>query len=164
MGRYTSPDCYSHRHRVYALFDIRRKEYPRHRVVVARPIVVQSRERVGVLPGETFGRGDGSLGVAIVSIQPEKLVAPHGGSARSIGEGRDQAALRVGRAVEASELPVEILFSQSSTENPWFYSLAELTGDFQASQMTIHLLHVQAIEAPSEYQDHLNDRSQAFYY
>ncbi len=79
------------------MHDIRREKHPRHLVIIARPVVIQPRERVVVLPGEAFGGVDGALRVARIAIGPKHLVALDGRDACRVTETGQHAAQRIGQ-------------------------------------------------------------------
>ena len=92
--------------RAIALHHIRRQEHPRHRVIVTRPIVVQSGQAVVVLPGKAFGGVDRPFGVTALAIRPEDLVAFDGSSPGHVIEAGQHATQAV-REVEDRAIAVQ---------------------------------------------------------
>ena len=67
-----------HLHRVcgaIARQRIRRQEHTHRRVIVPGVVVVQSGQRVVVLPSEAFSRVKGSSGITDIAVGPVELVA-----------------------------------------------------------------------------------------
>jgi len=76
-----------------------------YRIVVARVVVVQSRERVIVLAREAFGGAQRPLVVALLAIGTIHLVTLDGCTACRVAQAGQHAAQRVG-LVEAGARPI----------------------------------------------------------
>lgn len=59
---------------------IRREEHARHRVIVARDIVIQPRQAIVVLPGKALEGVEGALDGACIAVGTKHLVGFDGGS------------------------------------------------------------------------------------
>ncbi len=85
-----------------ALLFVRREENTHHRVVVARDVIVQSRQGVIVLAGETLGRVEGALGATCVAVGTKHLAGLDGRSTCRPADIGEDAAQGVGEQVEGA--------------------------------------------------------------
>ncbi len=85
---------------------ISRQEHTYCRVIVARPIVVQPRQPIIVLPGKAFGGIDIPFEVARIAIGAEHLVAFDRGSSCGVGDVGENTAQRISE-VEPRAIAIE---------------------------------------------------------